>query len=114
MPAIAATTAPLESVLRSVLGVPVIAKLVVVAKAKSELPRSVVEPRMLEATELKAPLMVDEPVTASADEVAPPVTESLRAVARPVLDTVKKFDCVLPVEAVDDDIEKSVEFEFPY
>ena len=52
MPATAATTEPLERVLSSALGVPVIARLVVVAKLKSELPNSVVEPRRLANTEL--------------------------------------------------------------
>ena len=49
---------------------PVIARLVVVAKLRSELPRSVVEPRRLEATELKAEEMVVEPVIARALPVA--------------------------------------------
>ena len=42
-----------------------------VALPKSELPRSVVEPKRLDETELKAEVMVVEPVTANAVVVAP-------------------------------------------
>ena len=49
----------------------VIARLVVVALEKSELPRSVVEPKTLAKVELRAPESVVEPVTANEVEVAP-------------------------------------------
>jgi len=45
--------------------------LVVVAFVKSELPRSVVEPRMFANVELSTPLNVVEPMTASEVDVAP-------------------------------------------
>ena len=61
----------------------VMANEVEVACAKRELPKSVVEPRMFARVELKAPLIVVEPFTANADEVAE-VKVAPANVARPV------------------------------
>jgi hypothetical protein len=67
----------------------------------------VVEPRRFEETELKAPVIVVEPVTASAEEVAS-VIEAWRRVTRPVLEMVKSVELVplLEVEPTAKRVEK--------
>ena len=96
-------------VLSKVLAVPVMARLVVVAKVKSELPKSVVEPKRFESVELRTPLIVVEPVTASEVEVAawsevPPstVSEPLALSAPPTLSmevrVVEPVTAKVPVE----------------
>ena len=70
---------PAEETMRLVVeAVPVIVKLVEVALVSSVLPKSVVEPSLLEAVELKAPAMVVEAVTYSE-----PVEVALLVVALP-------------------------------
>jgi hypothetical protein len=70
---------PPDVVLSKLEVTPVIAKVVEVELTRSELPRSVVEPRRLEATELKAPEMVEEPEAKSVPKVAPPTALSCPA-----------------------------------
>ena len=76
MPATAATTAPLASVLSSAFVTPVMAKVVEVAWVSSVFPVSVVDAMSAERVAfscpptLRTPETVDEPVTASAEVVA--------------------------------------------
>ena len=93
---------PEELVLSSVEVTLAMAKLVVVAKLKSELPRSVVEPRRLEATELKAPPMVVEAVIEREPVVVPLPREKLLPVMRPVLEMENSVEMspLLEVEAM--------------
>jgi hypothetical protein len=71
-----------------------------VAEPSRVFPRSVVEPRKLEATELNTPAMVEEADTLSAEVVAA-VTERLRSVVSPALLTEKRLD-VTPAEVVEE------------
>ena len=110
VPATAAMIAPPVVVLRMLSDeIPDMAKLVVVALVKSELPRSVVEPRRFDATELRAPVMVLEPVTAKA-EVVPLLRLKLRPVMRPVFDTEKSVEVA---DAVDEPMAKSTSLVSP-
>src|SRR6185437_8926715 len=61
-------------------------------------------PRLAVPSALKTPLMVDEPVTASAEVVAP-VACKLSSVVRPVFDTEKS---VVVAEAVEEPIANKV------
>lgn len=67
----------------------VMAKEVEVELVRSELPKSVVEPKRFEAVELNAPVTVEEPVIAKAD-VVPLVNENAPPVIRPVLEIEKR------------------------
>jgi len=97
---------PAEETIRLVVdAVPVTANAVVVALVSKVLPKSVDEAKRFEVSELNTPPMVVEPVTASADEVAPPVTERFNAAARPVLLTLNKVEVA---DAVEDPMANSV------
>ena len=74
--------------LRLVVEAFVAKKFVVVAEVKRVLPKSVVEERRFEDSELKAPVTVEEPVTAKA-VVVPFWSENACPVMSPVLERLK-------------------------
>ena len=76
---------------------PVMAKLVVVALVKSELPKSVLEANNFELSELNGPEIVVDPVTANA-LVVPLVNEKLRPVSKPVLETLRSVEVAVAVD----------------
>lgn len=86
--------------------VPETKRLVVVALVSNVFPKSVVEERRLEESELNAPWTVVEPVTLSAEVVAPPLSMSDCPVMSPVFEMVNSE--VVANALVEEEMLKSV------